>query len=107
MLRWSRARRRVAPVLALALLAGCSSTGGPGRIADGATRLPGGGNATSAPPGGSDADACPARYREPDPNRPVIKLGFEVADDDVSRVTGTQHVEFTPDLPVTELVFRL
>lgn len=50
-------------------------------------------------------DVCPASYTPPDPKRPRIRLTFELADDGRT-VTGTEHVEFTPDLPVTELVFR-
>jgi hypothetical protein len=52
------------------------------------------------------ADACPARFAEPDPDRPRITLRFGV---DASRkvVTGTETVVFTPDLPIRELVFRL
>jgi hypothetical protein len=50
--------------------------------------------------------ACPAGRAEPDPDRPVISLDFTLADDRRS-VTGTETVVFTPDLDVSELVFRL
>jgi hypothetical protein len=43
-------------------------------------------------------------YRAADPDRPVLTLDLTV---EGRRVTGTEHLVFTPDLPVTELVFRL
>ncbi len=49
---------------------------------------------------------CPASYAAPDPKRPVVDLHFALADD-LATVTGTESVTFTPDLPVSELVFRL
>ena len=52
------------------------------------------------------AAACPTAYAEPDPKRPVVSLGFTVADSKES-VTGWERVTFTPDLPVDRLVFRL
>jgi hypothetical protein len=52
------------------------------------------------------APACDTAYAKPDPKRPVIRLAFDL-DDAHARVTGTEHVVFTPDLPVTEVVFRL
>ena len=42
--------------------------------------------------------------RPADPSRPVLTLDLTV---EGRRVTGTEHLVFTPDLPVTELVFRL
>ncbi|MGQ0575630.1 MAG: M1 family aminopeptidase [Pseudonocardia sp.] len=42
----------------------------------------------------------------PWPQRPVVELGFEVADD-LGSVTGREVVVFTPDAEVCELVFRL
>jgi hypothetical protein len=58
-------------------------------------------------PSGSAAPAdCPASYAEPDPHRPVVRLNFVVSTD-LSTVRGTEHVAFTPDRPITELVFRL
>ncbi len=47
-----------------------------------------------------------AGYAAPDPARPVVGLTFDLAADHRS-VAGTEHVTFTPDRPVTELVFRL
>jgi Peptidase family M1 domain len=52
------------------------------------------------------AAACPTERAEPDPDRPVVTLDFHL-EDDRTTVTGTETVEFTPDLPVRELVFRL
>ncbi len=51
-------------------------------------------------------DGCPAGYAAPDPARPTVKLIFSVSDD-LRTVHGTEHITFTPDLPITELVFRL
>jgi hypothetical protein len=45
-------------------------------------------------------------YAAPDPARPRIRLSFDVAGD-LAAVKGSEHVEFTPDLPIRELVFRL
>jgi aminopeptidase N len=49
---------------------------------------------------------CRPSYAPPDPRRPVVRLAFDV-DGAHATVTGTEHVAFTPDRPVTELVFRL
>lgn len=49
---------------------------------------------------------CPSSPLPPDPDRPQIGLGFEVSSD-LSTVRGTESVTFTPDLPISELVFRL
>lgn len=48
---------------------------------------------------------CPASYARPDPTRPVVTAAVTFAPGGV--VTGTERVVFTPDLRVTELVFRL
>ncbi|HEY2176830.1 MAG TPA: M1 family aminopeptidase [Mycobacteriales bacterium] len=52
------------------------------------------------------ATGCPAHYLPPDPRRPRIGLRFTVAPG-LASVVGTEHVVFTPDLPVRRLVFRL
>lgn len=39
------------------------------------------------------------------PQRPVVELSFDLADD-LRTVTGREKVVFTPDRPVSELVFR-
>jgi hypothetical protein len=44
-------------------------------------------------------------WSDPDPDRPVVDLRFEVATD-FRTVTGTERVTFRPDLPVCEAVFR-
>src|SRR3954454_19494729 len=49
---------------------------------------------------------CAGAQRVADPKRPVIRLTFAV-DDAHATVTGTEHVTFTPDLPVTDVVSRL
>ncbi|MFC4554911.1 M1 family aminopeptidase [Georgenia faecalis] len=41
----------------------------------------------------------------PDPARPVVDLRFDVAQD-LRSVVGREHIDFTPDLRVCELVFR-
>ncbi len=58
--------------------------------------------ATSPPP----PPACPASYLEPDPQRPRVALTFAVSSD-LTTARGTEHIQFTPDKPITELVFRL
>ena len=42
---------------------------------------------------------------EPSPQRPVVELRYDVADD-LRTVTGREAVVFTPDQPICELVFR-
>ncbi|KAE8765816.1 M1 family aminopeptidase [Georgenia thermotolerans] len=59
--------------------------------------------ACTAADGPGDIDAAP--WPKPRPDRPVVELELDVADD-LRIVTGTEHVVFTPDLPVCELVFR-
>ena len=110
-------RRRVARRYGLAAIvivlvsAGCTAhaTGhgsGPsapaGANPSGSTGQP----APSASPSSSGAPGCPASYAAPDPKRPKVRLAFTVSPD-LTRVQGSEHIEFTPDLPITELVFRL
>lgn len=102
---WSgpvRRRRGAALLLAAALAAGCS--GPAGSFADARPSGTASGPAGAPAPGG--AAACPTAYPAPDPARPRIRLTFDLAED-LRTVRGTEQVEFTPDLPVTELVFRL
>ena len=54
-------------------------------------------------PSATPAADC-GEYAAPDPRRPVVTADVTV---DRRDVTGTEHVVFTPDLPVTELVVRL
>jgi hypothetical protein len=58
---------------------------------------------TPEPTGGA---ACPGERAEPDPDRPRISYDMRL-EDDLTTVTGTQTVVFTPDLATDELVFRL
>jgi hypothetical protein len=73
----TRIRRATAGLLAVVVVTACSAMGVPG-----------------------------AGRAEPWPQRPVVDLTFDVADD-LATVTGQETVVFTPDLPVCELVFRL
>ena len=50
--------------------------------------------------------SCPASYLPPRPDRPRVVLTFAVAPD-LATVRGTERITFTPDRPITELVFRL
>lgn len=93
------ARRGAALLLTAALTAACSGTAGSGTyLDDRGTRADG--------PSGSGPAGCPTAYAAPDPDRPRIRLAFDLAED-LRTVTGTEDVTFTPDRPVTELVFRL
>jgi Peptidase family M1 domain len=63
----------------------------------------------AAPPAAAPsaaAPSCPAARARPDPARPRVDLDMRLSDD-LHTVTGTETVRFTPDRPVTELVFRL
>ncbi|MGI8760696.1 MAG: peptidase M1 [Jatrophihabitantaceae bacterium] len=98
-------RRATAALAAVALaITGCSATvSGRG----GSPRSSAAPSATaSGTPSGPGRPGCPSTYAAPDPKRPGVQLGFRIAAD-LSTVSGTEHVTFTPDLPVTELVFRL
>ncbi len=95
---------RAAVVAAVAmLLPGCTSftESVPGPAADPTGAAPSG----EVPPPVGDA-ACPAERAAPDPDRPRISLDMRL-EDDLTTVTGTQTVVFTPDLATGELVFRL
>jgi hypothetical protein len=105
------ARAAVAAALVVAVgTAGCTSvSSGAGRRATPPTTS----SVPTAPTGVSSARpttpgqaSCPASYAAPDPRRPKVTLHFTVAPD-LASVRGTEHVEFTPDKDVTELVFRL
>jgi hypothetical protein len=75
------------------------------RTAERAT-APGGPAAEGAAPTAGLPTTAPQRARaKPWPQRPVVRLRFEVAAD-LSRVEGRESVRFTPDLRVCELVFR-
>ncbi|MGI8882208.1 MAG: peptidase M1 [Jatrophihabitans sp.] len=103
----------VAAAVAVAMIVtGCSTTtNGHGRGSIGS--VPGSSSASSTPTSPSNppstsqgAASCPSSYIAPDPHRPKITLAFDVSTDH-GTVKGTEHVQFTPDLDITELVFRL
>ena len=93
---------------ALVVTACSTTTSGHGHPAP---QTPSSSSSSSAPPssgGGTNpkAGSCPGSYVPFDPKRPKVTLTFNVSADR-SRVDGTEHVEFTPDKDITELVFRL
>jgi hypothetical protein len=92
-------RRATLAAAGVLLLPGCTSFAEPLTAPEAAAP-------TTAEPTPEDEGGCPAERAEPDPDRPVVSLDFRLEDDLVT-VTGTETVEFTPDLPVDELVFRL
>jgi hypothetical protein len=92
----SALRRRSAALAVLGLLAAGCTHSTPGRAP----------SASSPAPSGVGAATCPSSYAAPDPTRPGIRLAFDLADE-LTTVRGTEDVQFTPDRPVTELVFRL
>ncbi len=97
-------RRPFAAVAACLLLTGCTSFADTAtdRSATAPSAEP-----TAAPePPAVGAEGCPDQRAEPDPDRPVVEVEFEVADD-LASVTGSQTVRFTPDVATDELVFRL
>jgi hypothetical protein len=105
----ARVRRRAVVLAAVAALAaGCTGGAGPFAGSRPTAAAPSGGVAPSGSPApsGSGPAACPASYAAPDPDRPTIRLNFDLADD-LATVRGTEDVEFVPDLPIRELVFRL
>ncbi|HEY7048165.1 MAG TPA: M1 family aminopeptidase [Jatrophihabitantaceae bacterium] len=88
------------------LLAGCtSSTGGHGAPLQAAPSS-GTGAGAPAPSTSPPGSTCPASYIAPDPKRPKVRLSFTLGSD-LTTAQGSEHVDFTPDLPITELVFRL
>ena len=94
-----RARRAALAAATVVLLTGCTS------FAD-TVAAPGSPPASREASPEAEPGACPPERAEPDPDRPGIDLAFRL-EDDRTTVTGTETVEFTPDLPVHELVFRL
>jgi hypothetical protein len=114
--RSRRARAAVVAVVVTCLAgSGCTAvTAGHGvaRTAPAGSASPSpSGSAASSPsvtpgPSGTGTADCPASYAQPDPHRPKVDLDFTVAPD-LTVVHGTEHISFTPDLPITELIFRL
>ncbi|MGY1695536.1 M1 family aminopeptidase [Geodermatophilus sp. SYSU D00814] len=61
---------------------------------------------TAAAPDTQEEPGAPGpALAEPRPDRPVVDLRFDVAED-LASVAGREVVEFTPDLDTCELVFR-
>jgi Peptidase family M1 domain len=115
--RPARPRRTIAgPAAAgtaalLSLLACTSVTAGsPARRlasppSTGSTPPAGSGTATANTPPQAPP-ACPTARAAPDPGRPTVALAFTFSPD-LATVRGSEHISFTPDKPITELVFRL
>ncbi|MEP6696924.1 MAG: hypothetical protein ABJA34_08605 [Pseudonocardiales bacterium] len=57
-------------------------------------------------PSAGTEPGCPATYLPPDPKRPSVTLSFDLSADRRT-VTGHEKIRFNPDLPVSEVVFRL
>jgi hypothetical protein len=113
----NRAECAIAVLAALACLASCSGTGAETTTssATGPPKTTAATTTTTAPTTSTTSAAqaiangqCPAvpPVAAPDPNRPVYTATAEV-DPGLSRVHGNLTVAFTPDLPITDLVFRL
>jgi hypothetical protein len=103
--------RLLALASVVTLAAACtSSTSGHGARSEAPAGGPSAGSPapTSSPPstGSAASSNCPASYVAPDPKRPRVALRFTFSAD-LSTVRGSEHVVFTPDLAITELVFRL
>lgn len=98
----------LAAATGLALLAACTTvtSGKPvsGRAASSAP-APGFPAPTSTTPAPRPA-TCPASYAAPDPHRPKAALAFTFSPD-LTTVRGTEHISFTPDQSIGELIFRL
>jgi hypothetical protein len=112
-----RRRRSIAAALAscasaITLLAACTTvtSGSPSslRARTSSTPAPGSAAPSSSPSAQPTRPAglCPAAYAAPDPERPKVALAFTFSAD-LASVRGTEHISFTPDKPITELVFRL
>ncbi|MDT4938399.1 MAG: hypothetical protein QOG80_2070 [Pseudonocardiales bacterium] len=102
-----RPRRFVAALAAIAVLGGCSTVtsghGSPLGVSATVRTSPTPPSSTAPNP---EPPACPVSYAIPDRHRPTVTLGFRVAAD-LASVRGIEHVVFTPDEPISELVFRL
>jgi hypothetical protein len=102
---------RAGALLTALVLTACTTTLSGHGINSPAPSSPSG--PTSAEPGtptgpapSSGTPASCETYASPDPNRPRMTLAFTIAADHKT-VTGHEQVVFRPDLPITELVFRL
>ena len=104
----------LAAAAALLVLTGCTATtsghgsprSGPSRPTTPSSTAPTAPTAPTTPPSSAAPSGCPASYLPPDPRRPKVTLRFTVGAG-LGTVRGSEHIEFTPDLPITELVFRL
>lgn len=96
---------RAAPAAAAMAILAFAGTGACYPQRDHSARKPRASSSATLSPAPSP-DSCPSTYAAADPHRPAVRLTFDLAADR-RHVTGTEHVRFTPDLPVTELVFRL
>jgi hypothetical protein len=108
-MRAAAASRALAALAAAGLLAAActSATSGRGKLAtSGASRSSPTASPSSSAQGSRPAGNSCGRYAAPDPNRPRMTLRFTIAPDHRT-VRGTEHIRFRPDLPITELVFRL
>jgi hypothetical protein len=101
-----RRTHRVAAVLLVTALVGSCSGSADFREPTPTGSAPPPGSSAPTPSATAPATGCPARYADPDPNRPRITLTFDVSPD-LGTVTGTERVRFVPDRPVREVVFRL
>jgi aminopeptidase N len=106
----ARTAVRAAAVVAALVLAACTTTtSGHGVHATRPTTPVSSSPNTDAPGTGSSSPGRPAActtYASPDPHRPRMTLRFTIAADHHA-VTGHEQIVFQPDLPITELVFRL
>jgi hypothetical protein len=109
-----RRRRGFAAALAasaatITLLAACTArtNGSPSALRSATSSAPApGSTAPSSSPTTPLPAGCLASYAAPDPKRPKVALAFQFSSD-LTTARGTEHVAFTPDKPITELVFRL
>ncbi len=96
-----RRHRWLGALLLLAGVAACYPQQPVARPTSGLSPVP-----SPSPAGSALPAACPAGYLPPDPHRPSVRLSFDLSADR-RVVAGRERIGFTPDLPVTELVFRL
>jgi hypothetical protein len=108
--RPGRVRVAAAAAVAGVALAACTSvTNGAPSAHRPVPSAPPGFPSSPAPSPSSSGPAprgCPATYAAPDPHRPKVALAFTF-NRDLTTVHGTEHIAFTPDKPISELVFRL
>jgi hypothetical protein len=96
LVRRVRLRATALAAVVAALVAGCTGSTVAGR----------GATVRSSAQGSGAGPGCPSSYLPTDPNRPRMTLDFTIAPNHET-ARGTETVVFRPDLPITELVFRL